>query len=182
MSHKFSFAIESRDKKRDLPQSIIIGRRDKQTLVHVLLKVMGFMLFFRERLRIDARVPDDAVPFVPDLSQLDYEMRMKLWVECGECGVNKLEKLAVKCPEADLWVVTPSLESAEEMIRLMAKHDLRRGRYSVLALDAAMFQEVLGLTGNRNAVTWFGASFEEGTMQFDYAGLWFDTTFQILRH
>jgi uncharacterized protein YaeQ len=182
MSNKYSFAVESQDKKRDLPRSVIIGRKDNETVVHVLLKALGFILFFRERLRLDARVPDDAISFVPDLSQLDYELRVKLWVECGECSINKLDKLAVKCPEAELWVITQSLMVAEDVIRLCAKHDLRKGRYNVLALDGEMFEELLGLTQNRNAVTWFGADFDEGTMQFDYAGLWFDTTFKVLKH
>ncbi len=182
MSNKYSFAFDSQDKKRDLPRSVIIGRKDNETVVHVVLKIFGYILFFRDRLRLDARLPDDAISWVPDLSQLDYELRVKLWVECGECSINKLDKLAVKCPEAEIWVVTPSLEVAEDVIRQMAKHDLRRGRYRVLGLDGDMFNEVVGLTGNRNEVTWFGASFEEGTMQFEYAGLWFDTTFRILEH
>lgn len=182
MSNKYSFAIESQDKKRDLPRTVIIGRKDNETVVHVLLKALGFILFFRDRLRIDARVPDDSITWVPDLSQLDYELRVQLWVECGECSINKLDKLAVKCPEAEIWVITQSLVVAEDVIRLMAKHDLRRGRYQVLALDGEMFEEIAGLTENRNEVTWFGADFEEGTMQFEYAGLWFDTTFRILRH
>ena len=34
--------------------------------------------------------------YVPDVVQLDYELRPKLWVECGECTVQKLDRLAVK--------------------------------------------------------------------------------------
>jgi len=98
MSGKFSFSITSEDRKRDLPGKVIIGCNETETVTHVLLKFFGFLLFHRERLQIEARLHMDSIPFVPDLVQLDYELRPVFWVECGECAVTKLHKLAVKVP------------------------------------------------------------------------------------
>jgi hypothetical protein len=105
-----------------------------------------------------------------------------LWVECGECSINKLDKLAVKCPEAELWVVRRSFKSAEELKVQMAKHDLRKGRYGIVGLDAEMFDEIEGMVHGRNEVMWLEGDFVEKKMQFDFNGLWFDTEFTVLNH
>ena len=63
----------------------------------------------------------------------------------------------------------------------MAKEELRRDRYGLLALDPAMFDEMCGLLGPRNQLTWFSGEFDPPQMQFEFNGLWFDTTFTVMR-
>jgi uncharacterized protein YaeQ len=181
VSAKYSFRFESRDRKRLLPGNIIIGQNDTETVAHVVLKLLGYVLFYRERLQIEGNIHNDSIPFQPDLVWLDYELRPKLWIECGECSVSKLNKLAVKVPEAEIWVLKRSLAQAEHLRAAMEKDELRRGRYQLLAFDPEMFDELCGLVSSRNEVVWFGANFELGQMQFEFNQLWFDSTFSIIR-
>jgi len=181
MSARFSFDVKSEDKRRKLPERLIIGRQENEGAEDVLLKLLGFLLFHRERLQIDARLHDDNIPFTPDLVELNYELHPTLWVECGEVTATKLDKLAVKVSEAELWVIKRSLAGAEELIHEMARHKLRRDRYRVLALDAEMFDEALASLGTRNEIFWLRGDFEPPAMQFDFNGLWFDCEFQVLK-
>jgi hypothetical protein len=126
-------------------------------------------------------VPDDSIPFEPALVQLDYSLRPVFWVECGECGVGKLHKLAVKAPEAEIWILKRTLDEAEALHHAMAREELRRGHYGILALDPAMFDEMCGLLAPRNALTWFHGEFDPPQLQFEFNGLWFDTNFSVLR-
>jgi hypothetical protein len=174
---KYSFRLESRDRRHELPGKIIIGQEDTETINHVLLKLLAYVLFYRERLQLEVNLHQDSIPFKPDLVQLDYELRPKLWVECGECSVAKLDKLAVKVPEAEIWVVKKSPVEIENLVRAMAKEELRRERYHLIGFDSEVFQELCGLLSSRNQFTWIGGGLEEQTMQFDFNGLWFDTTF-----
>jgi hypothetical protein len=180
VSAKYSFQLESRDPRRALPYKIIIGRDTPETEAHVVLKLLAYLLFFRERLQIEVNLHDDSIPFVPDLVQLDYELRPALWVECGECSVDKLDRLAVKAPEAELWVVKRSRGEVEALARAMTRMELRRNRYRLLGLDAAMFEEVCGLLRNRNRVFWVQGGFDPPQLQFDFNGLWFDAPFSVL--
>lgn len=180
MSAKFSFQLESRDPRRALPYKIIIGQDTTEPDAHVVLKLLAYLLFFRERLQIEANLHDDSIPFVPDLIQLDYEWRPALWVECGECSVQKLDRLAVKAPQAEIWVVKRSLAEVEALTRAMARMELRRHRYHLAGLDAAMFDEVCSLLRNRNRVFWVLGSFEPPQLQFDFNGLWFDAPFSVI--
>jgi uncharacterized protein YaeQ len=182
MSAKFSFNLASKDRRRELPGKIIIGLQENETIAHVVLKLMAYILFFRERLQIEANLHQDSIPFVPDLVQLDYELRPKLWIECGEPGVNKLNKLAVKAPDAEIWIVTRSEASARHLVEAMARAELRENRYQLVGLDAEMFEEMCGMVQGRNEITWVNGEFDPPNMQFDFNGLWFDAPFVVLRY
>lgn len=156
----------------------MFGLGVNETTRHITLKFMAWVLFYRERLMIEADVGNDAIPFIPDLCQLGYDMRPRLWIECGECSVAKLHKLAVKCPEAELWIVKRSRAEVEALLRAMAKEDLRRDRYQLLALDPEMVDEMIALTRERNSFHLFRADFEERQLQFEFNGLWFDSVFE----
>ena len=181
MSAKYSFDLTSDERRRSLPPKIIVGQKENESPRHVLLKFLAYIIFFRERLQIEPRMTDDSLHFEPDVIQLDYSLRPVLWVECGDCGVAKLDKLAVKIPEAEIWVLKQSLTEAEGLHRAMAKEDLRRDRYGLIGLDEAMFDEMLGLLASRNKLTWFRGEFDPPHMQFDFNGLWFDASFTVLK-
>lgn len=181
MSSRFAFDIESQDNRRNLPPRIIIGRSELETRMDVLLKFLGFTLFHRERLQLGTPLHDDNIPFVPDLVQLNYERHPALWMECGEVSAAKLAKLAVKVPEAEIWIVKRSPAEVETLLRDMAKHELRRQRYHLLAFDPGMFDEALGSLVPRNKVFWLRGDFAPPTLQFDFNGLWFDCAFTMMQ-
>jgi len=182
MSAKHTFHLQSQDKQRELPRKIIIGQQDTETITHVVLKLFAYIIFYRPRLQVEVDLQNDALAFVPDLVELDYELRPKLWIECGECSMNKLHKLAVKLPDTEFWIVKKSESAARDLLRGMEKEEFRRGRYNIVGLDAAMFNEVSGLIQPRNEMFWVSASFDPPTMQFDFNGLWFDASFTVLHY
>jgi len=182
MSAKYTFQLESRDGRRALPQKIIVGRQDTETILPVALKFLASVIFFRERIQLEANLRMDSIPFVPDLMQLDYELRPRLWVECGECGVGKLHKVAVKLPEAEIWIMKRSPEAAKHLFEAMKKEELRRNRYHILGLDAEMTAEFCKLIKPRNELLWVRGDFEPPHLEFDFNGLWFDAQFTVLEY
>jgi uncharacterized protein YaeQ len=181
MSGKYAFDLQSDERRRSFPGKIIVGQQETETEKHVLLKFLAYVLFFRDRIQMEPRLHDDNIPFEPDLVAFDYSLRPTLWVECGECSVAKLDKLAVKIPESEIWVVKRSLAEAESLRQAMAKAELRTDRYGLIALDSEMFDEMAGLLKPRNQLSWMGGGFDPPSMQFEFNGLWFDSTFQVLR-
>jgi uncharacterized protein YaeQ len=180
MPGKFSFQLRSEERRRAFPHKLVIGQRDSETRGRVLLRLIGYLLFFRDRLQIEPRLDLDLIPFEPDLLQCDYELRPVLWVECGGADVARLDRLAVKVPEAEIWVLKPSVAEAEEQVRQMAKAGLRRNRYRVIGLEGDAFAELEGLLMARNEVYWVGGGFDPPEMRFEFNGLWFELAFRIL--
>lgn len=181
MSGKYSFNLTSQDSQRKFPGKIIIGQGDTETIVHVGLKLIGYLIFYRERIQLETRVPSDAIPYIPDLVQLDYELRPQLWVECGECSIGKLHKLAVKAPEAEIWVIKKSFGAAEETIEAMRKEGLRSNRYHVIGLDGAMFNEMCGVIEYRNDLFWVKRLEDPPELHFDLNSNWFEMPCCVLR-
>jgi hypothetical protein len=182
MSFKYSFNLSSQERKRPLPHKLIIGRQELEPLNNVILKVLGFCFFYRERLQIQPNLHNDAIPFVPDLVQLDYEMRPRLWVECGETSLNKLNKLAVKVNEAEIWILKPSFNEAEAMIPAMRRADLRKDRYSIIGFDEVMIQEMTDSLKPRNDLSWVRCDESERLLQLDFNGLWYDSAYSVIRY
>ncbi len=181
MSGKYSFRLRSEDPCRPLPGSLIIGQSDTETLRHVLLKLLAYLWFYEEGIRVEPRLHDDNIPFRPDLVQLDYQLRPRLWVECGECSVEKLDRLAVKVNEARIWVVKRSPADIETLTAAMRKAGLRTNRYHLASFDPDPFDEALMHLRARNDLLWVGGDPDFPSLQFDLNGLWFDLTMSITR-
>ena len=74
-----------------------------------------------------------------------------------------------------------SVAAAEDLIHAMAKGELRRNRYNIIALDAEMFAEVCELLQPGNELTWVRGRFDPPQMQFDFNRLWFEAAFSVFR-
>lgn len=182
MPAKHTFNLQSRDKTRELPRRIIIGQQETETIKHVLLKLFAFVLFHRPRLQIEIDLDRDTLSFVPDLVELDYELRPKLWIECGECSLAKLHKLAVKLPDAEFWIVKAGEGPARDLRAAMEREGFRKNRYGIVGLDSQMFGEIRDLMRGRNDLFWVEGTFDPPRLQFDFNGLWFDAPFTLLRY
>lgn len=184
MTARHVFNLRSADPRKPLPVKLLLVQAETETYTHILLKILSFLMFHRERLQVEPRLDDEYLPFRPDVVQLDYEGRITLWIECGECGVEKLDRLAVKAPYGEIWAVRKSPEDAVDLLRRMAREGLRKNRYGVVGLDPAMLAELTELAGPRNDLTWHRCRFEDNTggMQFEFNGLWFESEFTVHRH
>jgi hypothetical protein len=181
MSAKFNFYLRSDDRRFNLPARLILGLDPGEDKAHLVLRLMAFLLFRRERMLVRTALHNDDIPFVPDLAELNFQLHPVLWVECGECSAAKLDKLAVKVPEAEIWVVRRSVAEVEALMLSMRKGELRKDRYGLLAFDDGLVEEVLGLMQSRNEVFWMRGAFDPPEMQFDFNGLWFDQGFRVFR-
>lgn len=179
MSAKHHFILKADRGWAGLPYRLLVVRQAHETPADVVLKLLAYLLFFRERLQLEAPLHDDSIPFIPTLLQLDYSLRAALWVECGECTPAKLDKLAVKVPEAELWVVRRTAAELDPLRAAMARAGLRRHRYRLLGFEDGLIDELAALLQPRNDVFWVRSGFAPPALEFDFNGLWFDASFRV---
>ena len=179
MSAKYSFRLTSEIKSHALPAKILIGQHPSETTEHVLLKLLARVIFSRERLQLEPRLHDENIPFVPSLIQLDYELRPVLWVEVGDCPTAKLDKLAVKANEAEIWVVLGSDSAAEEKHADMIRYRLRKGRYQIAAFGEELLSEMRALLEPTNTFVLFHLNHRGREIQFEFNDLWFDVNWTV---
>jgi len=152
MSAIYSFHLQSGDGRLSLPSKLVLHQRADESDDIILLKILGYLLLYRDRLQVEPRLHDKDIHLVPHLLQMDFELHPALWAECGECEPKRLKKIAIKVPDAEIWVLRESPEAAENVVRIMEKQKLRRSRYHVVGFDPEMFAELRSHLKPRNEV------------------------------
>src|SRR5438477_150550 len=65
MGAKFVFTLKTDAKRRQLPYKILLAQQENETSNHILLKVLAYLLFFRERIEIEGKLHNENIPFSP---------------------------------------------------------------------------------------------------------------------
>ena len=182
MIHKHSFRLVSHDPRRKLPEKITIGRGQEGLPEEIILTLLGYLVLFNQRLEIGGRLISEEMPYVPALVELDDSLRPLRWCEAGEIGFKHLKKIAIKAPDAEIWIFQASAAQAEETLQRIRKEGLRRDRYRLIGFESGMVEELEGLLVARNDLTWIQGDMEALTLQFDFNGLWFEGGFMTLAY
>jgi uncharacterized protein YaeQ len=174
LSTKLTFALGSDEKNRKLPSKIVVSQSQNETLDHVLLKALAFVIFHNDRLRLEVDLELPGVPFVPDLVALALDGRPELWIECGEVSLHKLEKLTLKLNDTDLWIVKKSAGEVSKTVELARRNIKRLGRLRLLTFDPGFIPELLALASGSNSLHLVKLVPGE-MMQLVFNNLWFET-------
>lgn len=174
--------LRSEERRRELPSRLMLVAGPEEDASGLVVRLLAYLLLYRDRLLVEPRLEELDLPFRAGMVALDYEGRIALWVECGECPVAKLDRLAVKAPGGEIWAVKGSPAEAEQLLEQMRREGLRRGRYGVLGLEPEMVAEMAGMLQARNELLWYRGDMEAGTLQFEFNGLWFEGGFFVGRH
>ncbi len=178
ISTKLTFALGSDEKLRKLPSKIVVSQSQNETLDHVLLKALAFVIFHGDRLRLEVDLKMPGVPFVPDLVSLALDGRPELWIECGEVSLHKLEKLTLKLNDTDIWIVKKSAGEVSKTVELARRNIKRLGRVRLLTFDPGFIQELLALASGSNSLHLVKLVPGE-MMQLVFNDLWFETTLKV---
>jgi hypothetical protein len=162
-------------------QLTLLGRQTEQP-THLLLKLLAFLMLFRDRLQLEPPRPRDDLRFRPDLLELNDTGDPLLWVECGECSLAKLARLAPHVPGAEIWVFKASVGEARELRRRMAAAEIPTGRHRILGFERRAFREVLGELRPQNELCWLGQRRDPVGVEFELNGLWHHLGCQVWSH
>lgn len=177
--HKFSFRLECEDSRIGVPDRLIVGRQEEESAVHIVLKALSFLLFYRERIQIGGHLYTDNIPFVPDLLQLSYEGHPTFWAECGESEPARLKKIVAKAPDAEIWWVREKEGEMDRMCAQLKKAGVRPGRIKMLGIPDELVQNLCQSLQAKNEIFWMPASFEPPGLQFDFNSEWIESPFEL---
>lgn len=129
---------------------------------HLALKLCAYLLFWDEQPLVEASSRHPALQgqeFVPDLMALDDDGSIRLWLECGQVTLHKLEKLTRRLPVSRIVVMKGS---EPEALRL--RQDLRE------RLDRQKKIEILAWPGHEFKA-WLAALLEKTEVYGEGGGL-----------
>ena len=177
--HKFSFKIECQDSRLGVPERLIVGRHDDEAVVHVVLKALSYLVFYRERIQMGGHLHNENIPFIPDVLQLDYDGRPTFWAECGPSDPARLKKIVAKAPDAEIWWVRETVEEMQQMPARLKKAGVRAGRIRLLGFPAEMIEGLCQSLLAKNEIYWMPAVFDPPALQFDFNNEWIETPFEL---
>ena len=98
MQEKFTFNIEApRFKKK-----MIFFKEETESREHVVLKLLAYLLFYDEMLRVEVAI---GTHYKPDLVIEGDHGVPSLWIDCGRITLKKIESLAGKFRKTKIVIV-----------------------------------------------------------------------------
>jgi uncharacterized protein YaeQ len=173
----YHFNLKSHDPGRIIPEHVEIVRHEWEEGRHLVLRLLAFVVAFEEGMEINGRPLSDDAPYQPAFGKWDLEKRPLIWGECEPGDYKRIKKISTKASGCQIMLSTSSEPIAVESLAALKRQKLRPGRYRILFFDPEMVQEMMDHLDRRNTFTLVQASLEPPSFQFDFNGLWFDTTF-----
>lgn len=133
----FDLSISDFDRELYTTLKTVLEKREGESPVHILMKMLGAALFFHERMEIE---PNDAdQQYRPDVLVRDLTGAPTLWVECGQVKTSKLDKLTTRYADTR-FIVIKRLAREVDALYERALKEVRRPykiEYRAFELDFA---------------------------------------------
>ena len=108
---------------------VILAGRPEETADHLAMKLAAFAMFLPEDPIVEPS-PDhpalDGYEVRPDVCVLDDGGQIKLWIECGEVSINKIDKISRRLTGARIIVLKAQRHQALKM-RAVLQEQIRQG-------------------------------------------------------
>lgn len=108
-------SVNNYDRELFETRKLIFEMRDGESPVHIALKLVSLALFFEQDMQVEPTMNDN-YRFKPDLLTKFDDTRPKLWIECGQCRVQKLDKITFRYYDAEFILVKRSEREAREIL------------------------------------------------------------------
>ena len=89
----------------DLRERVFLTKKRGESLDHVLMKLLSWLLFYHPELRIEVSADQH---YKPDLVRLDERGAPLQWVDCGQTALRKLDRIASRNRKTTIDIVKPS--------------------------------------------------------------------------
>ncbi|MBZ0136290.1 MAG: YaeQ family protein [Planctomycetes bacterium] len=142
------------DYDRDLfaERRIVLETRAGESMVHIVLKVLAMAMFHDPRLQVEPVMGDDD-RFKPDLLIRHDDHRPALWVECGQCRVQKLDKVTFRYYDAKVVMLKRTEREAREIMERCRGQVRRLQAIEFIGFDNGFVEGVAdALTGKNDIV------------------------------
>ena len=109
-------SVNDYDRELFAERRIVLETREGEGLPHIVLKILAMALFHDPALQIEPGM-DDEERYKPDLLIRHDDYRPRLWVECGQCRVQKLDKVTFKHYDARVVMLKRTAREAREIMQ-----------------------------------------------------------------
>jgi len=145
-------SINDYDRELFAERKIVLETREGEGMPHIVLKVLAMALFHDKALQVEPAMDDDD-RYQPDLLIRADDYRPALWVECGACRVQKLDKVTFRHYDARVVVIKRLEREARELMQRCLGEVRRLQAIEFIGFDKDFVENVAqALTGKNDIV------------------------------
>ena len=131
-------------------ERVFLVKKVGESLDHVLMKFLSFVLFYEPELEIERSVGQH---YKPDLVRVGPDGAVLQWIDCGSTSFEKLERIVRENSQAQIVIVKPY---PRELELYQAAADERLSdpeRVTYVAFERGYLARLRELVGRRHRVT-----------------------------
>jgi len=158
VSVNFKFNITKGSEKR----MIVLRKVSRESLEHIILKLLAYLLFFEENLLIEERASQH---YKPDLVKFDKEQTWKVvkWIDCGTIDSKKLFKISKHNRQAEIYIFKSSKNSAQSLKNKLSKKIKSFSNINYFIFNKGNLNIIKSLLENRNKIEIITNKINHGT-------------------
>lgn len=148
-----TFQIELRidDDPRPVSHKLVMAGWNGEMGWHLALKLLGFLLFFEDNPQIETGI---GWHYKPDLVALDARGEVRLWVDCGNIAVRKIDRVATKVGrDGRFFILKRHMSETRIFLRSLQGKVRRKERLTVIAFDDGFVDELTTRLDGTNHLT-----------------------------
>ena len=125
---KYTFTIHA----ERIPSKLVLVQAGGESATHIILKLLSYLMFYRQGIKIEHRVEQH---FKPDLVVEGDNFQPLLWVDCGNTAIRKLDKVATKNHNCEIYIVKENYRQLEAYFEKAGKRIKRIERVQFICFD-----------------------------------------------
>lgn len=125
---KYTFNIQA----EHISPKLVLEKAKGESEAHVILKLLSYLMFYRQGIKIEHRVEQH---FKPDLVVEGDNFQPVLWVDCGNTAIRKLDKVATKNHNCEIYIVKENNHQLRAYYQKSQKRVKRIERVQFICFD-----------------------------------------------
>jgi uncharacterized protein YaeQ len=143
--HKYTLSITCNGE----PRKLVFTRASQESERHLALKLLAYLLYFELEPKVEFGVGQHYKPDLVCMSGRD----VSLWVDCGDIGFHKLDKVATRNHRARVIVVKATARSAVAYQREAMRRIRRPERIAYAGFDEDFVEGIVYSLSTRTSLT-----------------------------
>lgn len=148
MIEKFTFEVCA--PKIPPKTRLILVKELSELRNHVVMKLLSYLIFYTPELKVEASAD---MHYKPDLMIPGEHGVPKLWIDCGQVALKKIDALATKLKNTRVIFVKESKRELDVFKKMVDKKIDKGERLEFLSFDAGFISQVSNALQRTNHIT-----------------------------
>jgi len=131
-------------------RKLVLELRENEGMGHIALKVLAMALYFDAKLQVEPAFEDEK--YKPDLLLRGDDGRPALWIECGQCRVQKLDKVTFRHYDARVVMIRATEREARDIAARCAGEVRRLDAITFVGFDSGFVDALSDTLMGRNDI------------------------------